>query len=180
MKKIESILRKERQLYPGAYEEVLEIGQREFGVSKADSIKPVLATYGLATCIGFAGWDPLQKIGFLTHYDYYTKFPESFNYLMDCISKQSQYPKFDVRIIGGWDKSSEIITFLKSNLNNSKNIKMRLIEEDTGMSNAIVRSIAIDTRTGGTYSYFPKLNPLHKKPGSFIDLYHYSVAKLLE
>lgn len=41
---------------------------------------PILATDGLCSCIGFAGWEPIQKIGFLVHFggpkqvtDFYTR-----------------------------------------------------------------------------------------------------------
>lgn len=185
---IESILKKNkieipretRPLYQGDYKDILEINQREFGITKVGSIKPVLATYGLATCIGFAGWDSEQKSGFLAHYDFLTKLPESFDYLIYCISNQiCKQSKFDVRIIGGWDKSDLIIDFLKSRLDKNSEIKMKLVEEDTGMSRLLVRSVALDTRTGQIYSYFPKLNPLHEKsdpkPSS---LFYPSIAKL--
>jgi hypothetical protein len=169
----------ERLLNSENYKYLVDIGQREFGITKARDRKPILATYGLATCVGFVGWSPEQKVGFLAHYDALTKLPESFDYLIDCVLKQSQNksPEFDVRLIGGWDESDSIIEFLKSNLNQNRKIKMNLIEEDIGRS-GLVKSVALDTRTGKTYSYFPKLNPFHIKTEEYIDSNH-SIAKLV-
>lgn len=53
------------------------MGEARFATS-ADP-QPILITRGLRSCIGFAGWDPLKKIGFLVHFagpsqvaDFYT------------------------------------------------------------------------------------------------------------
>ncbi|MEK6827095.1 MAG: hypothetical protein AABX99_01265 [Nanoarchaeota archaeon] len=169
----------ERLLNSENYQYVVDVGPGEFGITRADDIKPILATYGLATCVGFVGWNPKQKIGFLTHYDAMTKLSESFDYLIDCVLKQSQgkSSEFDVRLVGGWDNSDPIIEFLKSNLGKNKNIKMKLIKEDIGRS-GLVKSVALDTRTGKTYSYFPKLNPFHTRTEENFDLFNHSIAKL--
>lgn len=135
----------ERLLNSENYKDLVDIGQREFGITKADDIKPILATYGLATCVGFVGWSPEKKVGFLTHYDALTKLPESFDYLTDCILKQVSHKssEFDVRLIGGWDESDPIIEFLKSNLDQNRKIKMNLVEEDIGRG-GLIKNVALD------------------------------------
>jgi hypothetical protein len=154
-----------RPQYHGSYDELTEVLQREFGITNGDDSKPILATYGLGPCVSMIGWSPKHKVGFLTHYDSMTKLSDSFSTLFYRISQQleKKASEFDVRIVGGeTNQSEQIIDFLKSRLNMRKDIKMRLIEEDTGGC-MNPRSIALDTRTGETFSYNPNLNPYMRK-----------------
>jgi len=60
-----------RPPYQGNYTEVVEVFQREFGVTRGDDPKPVLATYGLGPCVAMVGWSPEHKVGFLiSHQEY--------------------------------------------------------------------------------------------------------------
>jgi len=151
-----------RPPYQGKYEEMVEVFQKEFAVTKKEDPKPVLTTYGLGPCIAIVGWSPKHKIGFLTHYDSSTELSSSFGRLLYKISQQlgSETSKFDVRIIGGYTNQSEqIIVFLKSRLNINEKIKMGVIEEDILGYHSLKRNVVLDTRTGETFSYNPKLNP---------------------
>ena len=155
-----------RPPYGGDYEKMAEIFQREFGISRRDDSKPVLATYSLGPCVAMVGWSPEHKVGFLTHYDRSTELPSSFEGLLYITSQQLEgvASEFDVRIVGGQTdcvSSERIIDFLKARLNMGKDIRMRLIEEETG-GYPTNRSIALDTRTGEVFSYDPKLN-LHRR-----------------
>ena len=159
-----------RPPYQRNYEEMAEVFQREFGVTRGDDSKPVLATYGLGPCVAMVGWSPKYKVGFLTHYDGLTELPGSFGSLLYRISQQleGEASEFDVRIVGGQTGQSEqIIDFLKSRSNIREDIRMKLTEEETGgyTSN---RSIALDTRTGEVFSYDPKLNP-HRREITELD-----------
>ncbi len=147
------------------YEEVIEILQREFGVTRGDDSKPVLATYGLGLCVALVGWSPTYKIGFLAHYDANTDLSTSFGHLLYVISKQleGKESEFYVRIFGGKEHASEqIIDFLKARLNIRKDILMKLIEEETD-SYRNNTSIALDTRTGKLFSYNPIFNPYRRE-----------------
>lgn len=159
-----------RPPYQGSYEEMAEVSQREFGVTRGDDSKPVLATYGLGPCVSMVGWSPEHKVGFLTHYDGLAELPGSFGSLLYRISQQleGEASEFDVKIIGGQTGQSEqIIDFLKARLNMRKDIQMKLTEEETG-GYTNNRSIALDTRTGEVFSYDPKLNP-HRREITDLD-----------
>ena len=46
-----SVERSSRPLYHGDYEELIEVCQGEFGMTRADDAKPVLAAYRLGPCV---------------------------------------------------------------------------------------------------------------------------------
>lgn len=64
-------LRKIQEQYPvlGPNEEVAEVEQKNFGVTDSKDKKPIIATYGLYTCIGLVGYDRIHNLGFLMHID---------------------------------------------------------------------------------------------------------------
>ena len=47
--------------YLGPYEHLVEVQQRQFAISSAASEKPILATWHLATCIAFFGFEPKTR-----------------------------------------------------------------------------------------------------------------------
>ena len=148
-----------RPPYNRSYQDIAEIFQGELGITNSDDPKPVLATYGVGPCVAFTGWAPKQKAGFLAHYDGLTDLSESFEVLLYWTSKSVRdLPiEFDVRLIQGDWPDKKIIDFIKARLNMRSDIPMKLVEEDVGV--AMCKSIALDTRTGQTYSYDPMQNP---------------------
>jgi hypothetical protein len=152
-----------RPPYSGDYDDMVEISQREFGITTANDPKPILATDCISSCVAFCGWSQKHKVGFLTHYDGLTELNESFGSLLYWISQSVQDlpTEFDVRLIQGDWSRKEIINFLKARLNMRADIAMKLVEEDIG--GAMSKSIALDTRTGQTYSYDLRLNPKRRE-----------------
>jgi chemotaxis receptor (MCP) glutamine deamidase CheD len=143
-----------RPPFNGNHDKVAEIMQREFGITQAGDVKPILATYGLGPCVGFLGWSSEHQLGFLTHYDRDTDIPFSFAHLLNELLKHKGHSDldFNVRIIGGHtDYSERLIDSIKSHLNLRRDIRMNLIQEDTGGYGW--RSAALDTRTGEVFSY---------------------------
>ncbi|MBI2045673.1 hypothetical protein HYT23_06450 [Candidatus Pacearchaeota archaeon] len=148
-----------RPAYLGDYGEVVEVHQREFALTSSRNPKPVLATHGVASCTGFAGWSQEHGVGFLAHYDALTDLPASLEHLLYRVSESVQHlpAKFEVRLLQGDWPDRQTMEFLKARLNMRDDISMKLVEEDVG--GKMSKSIALDTRTGQTYTYNPMKNP---------------------
>jgi chemotaxis receptor (MCP) glutamine deamidase CheD len=152
-----------RTHFSGDYTKVLEILQRESGITTSENEKSVLATYSLGPCVAVAGWSPEYKLGFLTHFDGNTKLDESFSELYYNLLQKvgNESTEFDVRIVGGrMNVSESLIKRIKGKLNIQPKLRMNLVEEDTvGLESFIGRDIALDTKTGQTFSYDVNNNP---------------------
>ncbi len=150
----------QRPLFEGTIDEVVEVAMREQAVTKATDDKPVLATYGIGPCIALVGYDPVNKIGFLTHYTNATELKHSFTSLLCALNRAGCNYGFDVRIVCNDSFSSEKEIDLLRNLVEHRNLHgMRMVEEDLEPSGEISKSIALDTRTGEVFSYNPLEDP---------------------
>jgi len=58
-----------RNVYSGNMNLVMEVMQREYGITHASDSKTVLASYGAGPCVMLVGHEPNKKIGFIAHYD---------------------------------------------------------------------------------------------------------------
>ncbi|WP_312255821.1 hypothetical protein [Stutzerimonas nitrititolerans] len=81
--------------------EVVEILQRELGITRASDPRPVLATVNVAMCTVFIGYDQENGIGFLGHFDFpgnTSVLPTLFNTLRNLSGNSATYK---CTILGG-------------------------------------------------------------------------------
>lgn len=149
--------------YKRDYADMVEIFLGEYAISKSTDKKPVLATDHLATCVGVVGWSPKERVGFLAHYDHITAITDSIYVLCHDLSKEVTLPtEFEVRLAQGCNMDKgKLVDLIKERLKESKDITMKLLEEDLEGETADFKqkSIALDTRTGEVYSYNSDENP---------------------
>lgn len=158
----------QRPEYTGSIGDVVEVDMNQQGVTRATDSKPVLATFGLGPCVSLVGYEPLAKVGFLTHYTSLTKVNDSFSELLWIFYKiglsHDAPTRFEVRLVGGWEGSlDKLIGELKTRVRYGTMFNMEIVEEDTGYVGG-GRSVALDTRTGELFSYDPMKNPDKKIP----------------
>lgn len=146
-----------KQIYNDSPDDVKEIIQTEFGITHAKDKKPVLATRGLADCLGITGYNQKHKIGFLIHNDFGTSpISSSLVYHLGRLTEDKQ--KYEVHLIGELNKGikkqvKKIIDSLTT-YNFNKNVKFEIVEKDLyGGGQIKSRSIALDTRNGEIYNY---------------------------
>ena len=138
------------------------MGEAVFGASDDD--KPVLATDGLRTCIGFAGWDPEEKIGFLAHFagpkqvdGFYS---EGVKRLLALSKKTNRV--FECALIGGYERaaySREIVEKIKAGLDSVPNTEFRIIHEEPPTPKYVLKSLSLDLRDGKFGSYNSEEDP---------------------
>lgn len=161
LNKIASVQRPEFQ---GDMEDVVEVDMNEQAVTRATDPKPVLATFGLGSCVALVGYEPSAKVGFLTHYSASTEVAGSFPTLLATLYRAGlshEAPtRFEVRLVGGWEGDSDkLMSELETRVMFGTSFNMQIVERDTGYVEQ-GRSIALDTRSGELFSYDPL-----KKPG---------------
>lgn len=159
-----------KQIYNDSPDDVKEIIQTEFGITHAKDKKPVLATRGLADCLGITGYNQKHKIGFLIHNDFGTSpISSSLVYHLGRLTEDKQ--KYEVHLIGGLNKGikkqvKKIIDSLTT-YNFNENVKFEIVEKDLyGGGQIKSRSIALDTRNGEICNYngpFDKSEDMEKR-----------------
>ncbi len=165
-----SVLKKngvQRPEFLGDMGDVVEVSMNQQAVTRATDAKPVLATFGLGPCVALVGYEPSAKVGFLTHYSASTEVAGSFPNLLAILYRiglSHETPtRFEVRLVGGWEKEDGLIRELKTRVRHGTSFNMKIVEEDTGCVDD-GRSVALDTRTGELFSYNPMNNPNTKMP----------------
>lgn len=146
--------------FNGNFRKVAEISQCEMSITDSRSPKPILATYGLADCSAFLGYDQNKRVGFLAHIHYLNDTSKT----IKNIERESwvRYGNliFNCGVIG-CDSTGLLNTLVKDIRNqNSGSVMFHLSDKDiihkmiydTG-------SVALDTRTGCLYHYSPQRNP---------------------
>lgn len=126
----------------------------EQGITRADSIKPILATFGLGPCISVSGYDKERSVGFLTHYHSLVEILESMQQVVNAMPIQEL--QFDVSIIGSDSFTVSMykeIKFVLEQLSQGL-MKFKVTEED--VLDSVKRSVALDTRTGERFVFDPK------------------------
>lgn len=123
----------------------------EFAVTTADSIKPVLGTFGAVACLIIAIYDAEAKKAVLTHVDAFSRI-DSLTGLLELVSPASS----TVHLCGG-DMSSQVMCMEIVELIETHYFK--IANADIVRTGSIFdsASLAIDARTGAIYSpIFPK------------------------
>jgi len=141
--------------YTGSHELVTFISQREQGVTNSSDKKPVLATSGLTACISIVGYDSSKRVGFLTHYDDLVDLNTSFTSLLGSLPQDQEFG-FDISIIGGDGSSVNLYRAIKYQLKSGSSERIRLSVSEEDVFGNVLRSVALDTRTGEKYVYDPK------------------------
>ncbi len=102
-----------RPEFLGDITDVVEVYMNQQAVTRATDVKPILATFGLGTCVSLVGYEPNQRVGFLTHYTSLTEIDDSFPDLLWALYKlglSHEAPtRFEVRLVGGWKKEDKYI-----------------------------------------------------------------------
>lgn len=172
-KKPKYVLKGPVSRYSSSYNLITVIYSCEQGITNASDGKPVLATFGVGPCVSVVGYDPNKKVGFLTHYDFFTNVEKSLESLF-CNIPQDGYFNFELTILGGTRFSVEMYNSVKSGLKklpNQQYITLTVSEEDVfgdnydahlSTRNTNPRSICLDTRTGDKFVYKPKPSDMFK------------------
>lgn len=90
-------------IYLGSYDNVQEVCQRQFAITKSISIKPLLATWHLYNCCAAVGFDTINKIGFLFHIDADSDIKKACKDLTNTFAKSNAKHFFEYVLIGGVD-----------------------------------------------------------------------------
>lgn len=152
--KKEPIFDERRPFYQGDPGLVKVVSQNELDYASPDEERPIIATFGILTCAAIVGYDSNSKLAFLLHADEQDDVPLSIKMVHQTISDAIGTYQMDVRIIGGVKYHSD--TFIKEVLESVQtNSSWTIIEQDT-LDTPIIKSIALDTRDGQTYSYRPQ------------------------
>lgn len=140
------------------------MGEAVFGSAKDPS--PVLATEGLRSCIGFAGWDSVQKIGFLVHFGGPSQVTDFYQRGFKILAELSKGGccTFSCVLKGGSQKtytSGEIIAEIKKGLRSSPDISLEIVAEEVPSKGYELKSLSLDTRDGtfGGYDSSEDVSP---------------------
>lgn len=131
--------------------EGLEIGMNCAGITDARSPAPILGTYGLATCLGVAVFNPATKTGGLAHLAQQEGAPlhlaregaEALQRLLVAV-RSNLTQQLDVRMTAGpvndqYPFTREVLAILNATPN------LRILSSDTGTKRG-VKAFGIDTR----------------------------------
>lgn len=154
---------------------VQEIFQREGAFSTAESEKPILATYGIGPCVSVVGYSKDLKRGFVTHYDSQTDkdlgkldnqywLPKSLGLVSYWGTKGAEnIVKYDIQILQG-QNNPELLNGLEEYMDNMNNwnsdkVQLNVVNRDVEEQFYEGKNIALDLRTGKSFSYNPLNNP---------------------
>lgn len=152
---------------------IREAGLSEAVFSHKGDYHPILTTESLATCIGVAGYDPMNKFGFVIHFTGEDELKASGTVLLDRIRayrEQNTHAPLLVHLRGGIKGLSEPLLqkvkewLLSTDLNTiiaSEHTLQTPISPGCGLPE-VPASIKLDVRTGTCETYDPKINPYYK------------------
>ena len=163
---------------------VQEVLQREGVFSTSESEKPILATYGVGPCVAIVGYSKKLKRGFVTHYDSLTDrefkkldnpywLPQSLGLVSYWGTKGAKdIVKYEIQIIQG-QHNPELLNKLKKHINNMNSwnadkIQLDVVNIDIEISPTSEKNIALDLRTGESFSYNPMNNPQRRISDQFM------------
>ncbi len=138
--------------------------QREYAISSDQS--PILYTFGLATCVGVALYNPQTKQAALAHIDAFTSKDSIIEFLF-CLGDQPCH----AHISGGEEIWYEIASDIMTLLSHSKHIKIqscKIISEE-------IQSLGINAQTGEYYTFIP--DSAMKNIPEFIERMNKTVCK---
>jgi hypothetical protein len=169
-----------RPKYMDDYSLLNLVGMDEATISTAESQRPVIGSGGMGPCVAMAGYDPNQRIGFVSHNS--AMFDPEFlhNLILKELRKKSESDlEMDIYIVGGMVGSRELASRLRNIAREYFN--PRNINEDLGLNISyrayFGKSFFLDIRDGNVYSidgggqlrYVPPAEPrisLRKKSNS--------------
>ncbi len=141
------------------------IGECTIGSSRDD--RPVLATDGLNSCIGFSGWNEETTIAFMVHFYGPKQVDDFFKNGVSLLAKAtgSTKSRFKCVLKGGCIKTSssrEIVERIKAMCKDSSLIFEITKEYPMSDKIGILKTLSLDTRTGkfGEYNKYEDVNPM--------------------
>lgn len=133
-------------------------------IASSNDEKPILATDGLNSCIGFAGRARDSEFGFLVHFYGPNQVDDFYSNGVRLLSDLNGKGTFECVIKGGCIKTScskKIVDKIKSNCKNSS-INFDIIKEyPLSEKIGVLKTLSLDTRTGefGEYTVSDDPNP---------------------
>lgn len=128
--------------------------QKEYAITDAKSNKPIIGTFGVATCIALTVYDPKTKTAAIVHIDAGTEINSLGGIFWEIDKDYRKNSHLEVRLIGGNHSRTLVISLLKF-----------LKKIDIGISSADVlhkpypSEVAIDSRTG---QIIPNIFPIDR------------------
>ncbi len=149
---------------------IREAGLSEAVFSHKGDYHPILVTDSLATCIGTAGYDPINKFGFVVHFTCEDEVEASGPLLLNRIKAyrgQNTSAPLLVHLRGGIKGMSEPLLKRVKEWLLSTDLNVIIASEDTLQSPIspgiglpkVPGSIKLDVRTGTCEPYDPEINP---------------------
>lgn len=151
---------------------IREAGLSEAVFSHKGDYRPILTTSSLATCIGVAGYDPMNKFGFVIHFTGENEVQASGAMLADRIrayKDQNSNAPLLIHLRGGIKGMSEplleqvkewLLTMDQNTIIASEDTLQPPIFTGIGIPK-VPGSIKLDVRTGTCELYDPETNPYH-------------------
>ncbi len=144
-----------RPEYQGDYSLLNLVGMDEATISTAESQRPVIGSVGMGPCIAMVGYDPNQKIGFVSHNgagNYTGVLHDSV--LGELKKKAKSDLEMDIYIVGGMIGSGKLASRLRNIAR--ENFNPRTINEDLALNVSdwtyLGKSFLLDVRDGKVYS----------------------------
>lgn len=153
---------------------IREAGLSEAVFSHKGDYRPILVTDSLATCIGVAGYDPINQFGFVVHFTDEREVEASGAMLLDRLHayrEQNTSAPLLVHLRGGIKRMSEPLLAKIKEWLTSNDLKSIIASEDTLHTPIFLGtgipefpgSIKLDVRTGTCETYDPMINPYSKE-----------------
>ena len=144
-----------RPEFQGDYSLLNLVHGGEATVSTSQSQRPVIGSVGMGPCVAMAGYDPNQKIGFVSHNgvgDYVGVLHDLV--LKELREKTKSNLEMDIYIVGGMTGSGELASRLRDIAR--ENFNPRTINEDLALNVSdwtyLGKSFLLDVRDGRIYS----------------------------
>ncbi|CDZ81598.1 hypothetical protein BN1013_02134 [Candidatus Rubidus massiliensis] len=139
-------------------EEIAETLQKEASFTIATDKKPIVATFGCASCVALGGYDATNKIAFIVHFYNAVEVTESSGLIFSNIEKlvkEKITAPIQLHLRGGIKGMSEpIIEAIKNWMWQREDLPMEIASEDI-LGSFDGKSLSIDSRTGEVSDYNP-------------------------
>ena len=158
-----------RPVYCGDYSLLNLVHGGEATISTSESERPIIGSFGMGPCIAMTGYDPKQKIGFISHNGIGDYVETLHTLVLEELRKKSKSElKMDIHIVGGMIGSGELASRLTGVARD--NFNPRRISCDLALDTSdwtyLGKSFLLDVRNGNIYSVdgrplssIPKANP---------------------
>lgn len=129
----------------------------------------ILATNGLRSCIGFSGWEPTKKIGFLVHFAHSKQVADFYTRGISILSDKTCgiFSIFHCVVKGGSEKypaSGEIFDAIKKGLTSHESTQFKIADRSPFSKADELQSISLSIPEGviGDYDETADPNPRQK------------------